>query len=132
MVPVTTTMQHDGKQITLISPVGRILRIETIDGQEPRALVNLFYYMSALPSFPFPIALAPPNRTYLQIPSEVVWSNYVQWLPKVMLQSEAFVFLHQDYSTGPAGFSLGMENFCYCSGFLETSPTRPERMPGLS
>jgi hypothetical protein len=51
-VPVATTIVHEGNKITLHAPVGRILRIEILEGQEPRALVNLFYYPAGLPAFP--------------------------------------------------------------------------------
>jgi hypothetical protein len=109
-VPVATTIVHEGNNFTLHAPVGRILRIEILEGQEPRALVNLFFYPAGLPTFPLKVIFPPTNRIYLQYPTEVVWSNYVQWIHQDQLISEAFVFLQSDYSTGPAGFSLGMEN----------------------
>jgi hypothetical protein len=109
-VPVATTIVHEGNKITLHAPVGRILRIEILEGQEPRALVNLFYYPAGLPAFPLRAIFPPTNRMYLQSPTEVIWSNYVQWIQQDQLILEAFVFLQSDYSTGPAGFSLRMEN----------------------
>jgi hypothetical protein len=108
--PLATTIIHEGKKLTLHAPVGRILRIDYPPGQAPRALVNLFFYPVDLPTFPLCALLPPPNRIYIQYPPEVVWSNYVQWIPQAQLISEAFVFLESEYTTGPAGFSFGMDN----------------------
>ena len=91
--PVTTMVFHEGNDYTFVSPVGRILRIEVLEGQAPRALVNIFGYPKDLPSFPLGAMLPPTNCTYLQFPREVVLSNYVQWIPQVQLISEAFIFL---------------------------------------
>jgi hypothetical protein len=72
--------------------------------------VNLFFYPFDLPTFPLCPLLPPPNRIYIQYPPKVVWSNYVQWIPQAQLISEAFVFLESKYTTGPAGFSFGIDN----------------------
>jgi hypothetical protein len=86
-VPVATTIVHKGNKITLHAPVGRILRIEILEGQEPRALINLFFYPAGLPTFLLRAIFPPTNRMYLQYPTAVVWSNYIQWIHQDQLIS---------------------------------------------
>jgi hypothetical protein len=109
VVAITTLISET--QVVLHSPVGRILRIEhSATNQPPRALVNLFVFPVDLPFFPLGDPVPPPNRAYLEYPTEVAWSNYVQWLPQDQLVKEAFVFLEEDIKNGSAGFCIGMEN----------------------
>jgi hypothetical protein len=105
-----TTTLPSGKKVVLHSPVGRILRIEHGTGQTPRCLVNLFVYPSDLPLFPLDAPVPPPNRTYLEYPRELVWTNHVQWLSKREVTTEAFIFLGDDLDNGSAGYCIGMEN----------------------
>jgi hypothetical protein len=104
---ISTTILND---VTLHSPVGRILRIEHVPGHPSRALVNLFFFPPEMPSFPPGKPDPPRNRMYIEFPTEVFWSNYVQWIPQIELIMEAFVFLESDVVNGSAGFCVGMEN----------------------
>jgi hypothetical protein len=119
-LPVATTIVHAGNKITLHAPVGHILRIEILEAQEPRAIVNLF-------SIPLLCRL----EQFLHRQTTCIYSTIQPKLFGVTTSNgfsprpvEAFVFLQLDYSTGPAGVPLGMENSFYCLGFLEMSPTR--------
>ena len=107
---VSTIICHEGKAVTLRSPVGRILRVEHATGHPSRALVNLFFFPLDMPSFPSGKPAPPRNRMYIEYPTEVYWSNFVVWVPQAELLMEAFVFLECDVVSGSAGFCVGMEN----------------------
>jgi hypothetical protein len=69
-----------------------------------------------MPSFPPGEAAPPRNCLYIEYPTEVFWSNFAKWIPKVQLIMEDFIFLEDDVVNSSAGFCIGMENaffVCY-------------------
>jgi hypothetical protein len=119
---INSTTMPSGRELILHSSVGRILRIEHVPGQPSRALVNLFVLPTDLPFFPLGEPVPPPNRTFLEYPPELVWTNHVQWLPQGHLTSEAFVFLQDNIKNGSAGYCIGMDNAFFCRVFWKQDP----------
>ncbi len=123
-MPVAHSIMFGDDERVLHASVGRILRIQHhATGQSSRALVNLFFSPASHLSFPLALPAVPPiNRTYILFPKEVFWSNYVKWVCQEQVLSEAFVFLENEVSNGPAGFCPGMENAFLVRAKLHIGP----------
>jgi hypothetical protein len=97
-------------EVVVTATVARILAVE----QNPTKVVaNFLVPASEYPQFPANDPVPPNDRTYLEYPPELVWTDTVQRLPPSQVKSEAFVFKFNWIRTGEGSICLGMTN-----GFL--------------
>ena len=94
----------------LQSTVARVLTVESHSEKEAEVWLNLLIVADVFPSFPL-APVAPPNqRTYLQFPPEIMWTNVAVKLDASEVISEAFVFRLRHILFNDAGMCFGMDN----------------------
>lgn len=109
-IPVTIKLLN-GNHLSFHATVGRILHVSNDRKEESQSvLLNLLVRKTEFPQFPYGPATAPPDRTYLLFPEELVWTNVVKHVHSSCLQSEAFVFRQEFILDRDGGFCFGMAN----------------------
>jgi hypothetical protein len=73
-------------------------------------LVNFLVQSSEFPNFPAPPPVPPNNRTYVEFPEELVWTDTIQKIPASHIKGEAFVFHESSILFGDGGMCYGMTN----------------------
>jgi hypothetical protein len=96
---------------TLQSTVARVLSVENhTEEREVEVWLNLLVAAKDFPAFPL-APVAPPNqRTYIQFPPEIIWTNTAVLLQASEVISEAFVFRLHHILFKDGGMCYGMEN----------------------
>lgn len=114
--------------VVVLSTVARILCVEH---NPPMVVANLLVLASEFSDYPFPPPTAPNTRTFLEYPTELVWTDRVQRIPAREVKGEAFVFLPNWILNGEGGMSTGMSNaffvrrrFCVLEYRWEEVPAR--------
>jgi hypothetical protein len=98
---------------TLRATVARVLTIQNHSETAGDVWLNLLLAAADFPEFPL-APVAPPNqRTYIQFPPEVIWTNTAVKLDTSMVLSEAFVFRLRHILFTDAGMCYGMANAFY-------------------
>jgi hypothetical protein len=124
-VPILLDATAHG-QIVVQSTVARILCVES----NPSTVVaNLLVLASEFPHFPLPPSTPPNDRTYLEFPTELVWTDVVHRIPASQVQSEAFVFVESWIRTGEGGMCVGMTNGFFVRRRLSLFWDRFEEVP---
>jgi hypothetical protein len=100
----------DGDEVTLQSTVARILTVQSHTETNVDVWLNLLIPAIDFPQFPLSPVQAPPSRTYMQFPPELIWTNLTVRLDAREVLSEAFVFRHRHILFNDAGICVGMEN----------------------
>jgi hypothetical protein len=96
--------------VTLESTVARVLTVESHSENEVDVWLNLLVAVDNFQEFPL-APVAPPNqRTYLQFPPELIWTNAAVQLDSKDVISEAFVFRLRHILFQDAGMCFGMKN----------------------
>jgi hypothetical protein len=95
------------EEVVVNATVARIISVE----QNPQMVVaNFLVPASEYPQFPALAPVGPNDRTYLEYPAELVWTDTVQKLSPKQVKSEAFVFRQNWIRTGAGGICVGMAN----------------------
>jgi hypothetical protein len=94
----------------LQSTVARVLTVQSHSEKEVDVWLNLLIAADSFPSYPL-APVGPPNqRTYIQFPPEIIWTNVAVKLDASEVISEAFVFRLRHILFNDAGMCYGMEN----------------------
>jgi hypothetical protein len=101
----TATAENEDCGALLHATVARILCVE-----ENLLLVNFLVPSSQFPNFPAPPPVPPNNRTYMEFPKELVWTDTIQKISISQVKCEAFVFPESSILFGDGGMCYGMVN----------------------
>jgi hypothetical protein len=73
-------------------------------------MVEASHCGECLPQFPLSPVQPPPLQTYIQFPSELIWTSLTVQLDAREVLTEAFVFRYHHILFNDAGICVGMEN----------------------
>jgi hypothetical protein len=86
-------------------------------------VANFLVLASEFPHFPLPPTTPRNNRTYLEFPTELVWTDQVQRIPARQVKSEAFVFVESWIQTGEGERNMpGDDKWFFCPMLLLPFP----------
>jgi hypothetical protein len=95
-------------------------------------LVNLMVQSSEFPDHPAPPPVPPNNRTYLEFPEELVWTDTIQKIPACQVKCEAFVFHESSILFGDGGMCHGMTNGFFVRMRFQRLVNHWQPIPNLS
>lgn len=111
--PVSFTAKRgpNSEAETLQATVARVLTVQNHSETEGDDVwLNLLLAAADFPEFPLAPVVPPNQRTYLQFPPEVIWTNTAVKLDSSLVVSEAFVFRLRHILFTDAGMCYGMAN----------------------
>jgi hypothetical protein len=123
----TEIVEGEENVSVLHSTVARILGVK-----DNLVLVNFLVPSSEFSNFPARPPVPPNNRTYLEFPEELVWTDTIQKIPASHIKGEAFVFHESSILFGDGGMCYGMTNGFFVRLTFQRLLTNWETIPDLS